>query len=72
MTAIRKGDLVESIAGALQYISFYHPADFISHLGDIAIRTGRKITWDPVQEQIVGDEQASRMMSRPMREPWTL
>jgi fumarate hydratase class I len=32
MTAIRKGDLVESIAGALQYISFYHPADFISHL----------------------------------------
>src|SRR5512137_1698917 len=32
MTAIRKGDLVESIAGALQYISFYHPADFIAHL----------------------------------------
>jgi len=32
MTAIQKGDLVESIAGALQYISFYHPADFISHL----------------------------------------
>ena len=32
MTSIRKGDLVESIAGALQYISFYHPADFISHL----------------------------------------
>ncbi len=32
MTAIRKDDLVDSIAGALQYISFYHPADFISHL----------------------------------------
>ena len=32
MTAIRQADLVESIAGALQYISFYHPADFISHL----------------------------------------
>src|SRR5512145_86184 len=32
MTAIRKADLVESIAGALQYISYYHPADFISHL----------------------------------------
>jgi len=32
VTSIRKGDLVESIAGALQYISFYHPADFISHL----------------------------------------
>jgi len=32
VTAIRKDDLVDSIAGALQYISFYHPADFISHL----------------------------------------
>src|SRR5512135_3289317 len=32
MTTIRKSDLVESIAAALQYISYYHPADFISHL----------------------------------------
>ncbi|MGZ8273137.1 MAG: fumarate hydratase [Burkholderiaceae bacterium] len=32
MTTIRKADLVESIAGALQYISYYHPADFITHL----------------------------------------
>ena len=33
MTTIRQSDLVESIAGALQFISFYHPADYISHLG---------------------------------------
>ncbi|MDH4114342.1 MAG: fumarate hydratase [Burkholderiaceae bacterium] len=32
MTLIRKADLVESVAGALQYISYYHPADYISHL----------------------------------------
>jgi fumarate hydratase, class I len=32
MTTIRRNDLVESIAGALQYISYYHPADYISHL----------------------------------------
>ncbi len=32
MTNIRQADLVESIAGALQYISYYHPADYISHL----------------------------------------
>ena len=32
MTNIRQADLIESIAGALQYISYYHPADFISHL----------------------------------------
>jgi fumarate hydratase class I len=32
MTAIRKADLIESIAGALQFISYYHPADYLSHL----------------------------------------
>ncbi|MBG9387455.1 fumarate hydratase [Caenimonas aquaedulcis] len=31
-TTIKAGDLIESIAGALQYISYYHPADFIAHL----------------------------------------
>src|SRR3989338_10407200 len=32
MTTIRQDDLVESIADALQYISYYHPKDFIAHL----------------------------------------
>ena len=32
MTTIRHADFVESIAAALQYISFYHPADYIAHL----------------------------------------
>ena len=32
MTALRYADFVESIAAALQYISIYHPADYIAHL----------------------------------------
>ncbi|WP_128000239.1 fumarate hydratase [Piscinibacter defluvii] len=31
-TVIRHADLVESVAAALQYISYYHPADYIAHL----------------------------------------
>ena len=31
-TLIRQADLVETVASALQYISYYHPADYISHL----------------------------------------
>jgi len=31
-TTIRYADLVESVAGALQYISYYHPSDYIAHL----------------------------------------
>ncbi|MEX8498109.1 MAG: fumarate hydratase [Leptothrix ochracea] len=32
MTIIRQADLIESVAAALQYISYYHPADYIAHL----------------------------------------
>src|SRR5258706_3649486 len=31
-TIIKQEDLIESVAAALQYISFYHPADYIAHL----------------------------------------
>ena len=31
-TSIKQADLIETIAGALQYISYYHPADYIAHL----------------------------------------
>ena len=33
MTIIKQDDLIESVAGALQFISYYHPADYIAHLG---------------------------------------
>ena len=47
-------------------------SDLISHMCDIAVRLDRKITWDPKQEAIVGDSEATRMLHRPMRSPWTL
>ena len=31
-TSIQQSDLIESIAAALQFISYYHPADYIAHL----------------------------------------
>ncbi len=45
-------------------------SDLISHLSNIAVRTGRKITWDPAKETIVGDAEAAKMMDRPMRKSW--
>ena len=47
-------------------------SDIICHLDDIAMRLGRKLRWDPDKEQFINDEQANRMMSRPMRSPWHL
>ena len=39
-----------------------HRSATVCHLGNIAIRTGRKITWDPAKEQIVGDTEAATMV----------
>jgi len=47
-------------------------SDIISQLCDIAVRTKRKITWDPKSNSIVGDEEAAKMTHREMRSPWTL
>src|SRR6201993_4022115 len=33
MTLIKREDLIESVADALQFISYYHPADYIRALG---------------------------------------
>jgi predicted dehydrogenase len=49
-----------------------HRTATICHLVNIAMLTGRKLRWDPDKEFIIGDEQANRMLSRPMRSPWHL
>ncbi|MHC4309000.1 MAG: hypothetical protein ACYSSN_03565 [Planctomycetota bacterium] len=36
------------------------------------MRTGRKIHFDPVKEEIIGDEEANRLVNPPMRAPWHL
>ena len=32
MSVIKQEDLIQSVADALQFISYYHPKDFIQHL----------------------------------------
>jgi len=65
-------DAVKTRRPAASPIDSAVQSDFVSHLCDIAIRTGRKIQWDPVKEEIVGDPTASRMSQRPMRGSWYL
>jgi hypothetical protein len=49
-----------------------HRAAAVLHLANIAIRVGRKIRFDPVKEEILGDEEANRLVKPPMRAPWVL
>lgn len=47
-------------------------SDTISHLSDVCIRLKRPIIWDPQREQIVNDAEATKLLNRPLREPWKL
>jgi hypothetical protein len=42
------------------------------HLGNIALRTGRRIVWDDETEKVVGDKAASALVTRRYRKPWKL
>jgi predicted dehydrogenase len=53
-------------------VAIGHRSATVCHLGNIAIRTGRKITWDPASEAINGDSEAAALANRPYRAPWEL
>ena len=49
-----------------------HRSITIAHLGNIAMRLGRDLRWDPNTEQITGDDSANQWLKRPYRAPWKL
>ncbi len=49
-----------------------HRSVTVCHLGNLAIRLGRKLDWDPEAERFRGDEQANRLIHKPNRQPWVL
>ena len=44
----------------------------VSHAAYIAWQLGRTLKFDPVAEAFVGDDEANRMRSRAMRDPWRI
>ncbi len=45
-------------------------SDTVSHMGDIAIRSGHPVTWDPGAGRVVDDPEANSLYIREMREPY--
>jgi hypothetical protein len=53
-------------------IEVAHRAATVCHLGNIAYYLHRPLRWDATREQIIGDEEANRLLDRPKREPWAI
>ena len=49
-----------------------HRSTTTCHIGNICLRLGRKLRWNPQTEQFINDDQANRMLARAMRSPWHL
>jgi hypothetical protein len=49
-----------------------HRTATVGHLTNIAFWTGHSLNWDPVREEFRGDEMASRLRSRALRDPWRI
>jgi len=47
-------------------------SNILVHLANAAIRTGRKLRFDPISQHFIGDEGANRLVDQPMRAPWHL
>ncbi len=53
-------------------VAYHHKVNLLCHLGNVALRVGRKIRWDQGAETIVGDDEAAGMMTRTYRKPYGL
>ncbi len=65
-------ECVKSRAETVAPVEIGHRSCTVCLLGDIAMRLGRKLRWDPAREQFVNDAEADCMLSRTMRAPWHL
>ncbi len=64
-TSIKQSDLIESVAAALQYISYYHPADYIAHLARAYEREQSPAAKDAIA-QILTNSKMSAIGHRPI------
>jgi len=49
-----------------------HRSCTLVNLAKIAVRLGRNLRFDPEKQIFIGDEEANRLITEPMRAPWNL
>lgn len=65
-------DSVKSRKPTVTPVEVAHHSAIPGHLGLIAMLVGRPIKWNAKKEVIVGDSEASKLLTRNYRQPWKL
>lgn len=65
-------DCVKSRQPTITPVDVGHHSTIPGHLGYISMVTGRKIHWDNATQTIIGDSEASKMLTRDYRSPWKM
>lgn len=65
-------DCIKSGRDPITPVEVGHRSASICHLANIAMKLKRRLQWDPDEESFINDEQANRLLSKPVRAPWHL
>ncbi len=65
-------DCVKSRKETFVPVEVGHRTASALHMGNISMKLGRKVNWDPGEEVFIDDEEANAMRSRISRDPWKL
>ncbi len=65
-------DSVKSRNEPIEPVEVGHRTTTLCHLGNIALRLNKTLKWDPDAERFPDDDQANQMLSRPIREGWSV
>lgn len=63
-------DCIKTREKPIMHIEAGHRVATLCILGNLANNLQRKLHWDPVNEKVIGDEEANRLLSRPGRGEW--
>ena len=65
-------DCIKSRRDPIAPVEVGHRSTSIAHLANIAMLLKKKLQWDPVEERFLNDDEANKLLSKPMRAPWSL
>jgi predicted dehydrogenase len=65
-------DCIKSRKTPVADISVGHRSATVCHLGNIAVRSGKKLRWDPVSETVIGDVNAAKWLTKEYRKPYQM